>query len=213
MLLKENVKRVNGQLYYAKVVHEGVRSMKHGIRQDGEWIDYYPTYFIYSFFAFNSLYNYDWETSLRIGELKEYDEQMGERYKQKSYIDFVFSDPLFTSVYKDQFTRDFTRYFSKETIIQELESMSDDRFHRRMMISSVNSLFKRDRFNKDIVDEITKYLYRVRNNIFHGAKSVKEMEDLGQQRRLIIYASFVIALNQMVFSYIAYLNKSLESMH
>ena len=53
---------------------------------------------------------------------------------------------------------------------------------------------------------IVTFIYKIRCNIFHGAKTLKELHNPLQKKRIDIYAVFMIAINQMVFSYIDYLN-------
>ena len=49
------------------------------------------------------------------------------------------------------------------------------------------------------------FIYKIRCNIFHGTKTLKELHNKSQQKRIDIYTVFLIAINQMVFSYIDYL--------
>ena len=59
--------------------------------------------------------------------------------------------------------------------------------------------------SKNLLDT-SAFIYKIRCNIFHGAKTLKELHNPLQKKRIDIYAVFMIAINQMVFSYIDYLN-------
>ena len=49
-----------------------------------------------------------------------------------------------------------------------------------------------------------RFVYLVRNNIFHGTKTTIEMSDKNQRKRLEIYSNILIATNELLF-------KSLEN--
>ena len=51
---------------------------------------------------------------------------------------------------------------------------------------------------------IVKFIYKIRCNIFHGAKTLKELHDKSQQKRIEIYTDIIVAINQMIFSYLLY---------
>ena len=47
--------------------------------------------------------------------------------------------------------------------------------------------------------DLIRFIYKVRNNIFHGTKNTIEMTGSGQRDRLEIYSSFLIATNSLLF--------------
>lgn len=204
---KEIAKRVKSSLSNLYVVHKGVASLKHGIESGHEWIEFFPTDFIYSFFAFNSLYNIDWDNSLRgRGTLRGYGYRATEKEKQNFYLDFCFSDDKFTDIYKD-YCRDYVS--RRPNVMESLRLVKQEKYMRPNLrddfIEACNELIEEGLFNKEIVTLIMEFIYKVRNNIFHGAKDLEDMKKIYQQERLKIYASFVIALNQMAFSYLDYI--------
>lgn len=68
--MDENAKRLLSSAYSLRIIHQGAAKLRHAIRLKGEeWQEYFPNHFIYAFFAFNSLYNIDWELSYRMGRV------------------------------------------------------------------------------------------------------------------------------------------------
>lgn len=212
------------------VIHQGSAKLQHAIWQDdrGEWEPYFPNHFIYAFFAFNSLYNIDWSESYNKGRIVPIAKrpinsnghiimvEQTEGYKQDRYLSFCFKDRQFVSLYKDFFIRCVLKNHSKEEIKGflsqiQLDKLPNGAIHTERFVNkfrmAIDDLLFGERFNKETIEIILDYIYKVRCNIFHGVKSISEMKKYRQQDRLIIYASFVIALNQMVFSYMDYLNQ------
>ena len=205
---RDFAKRIRSDLFNLEIIHRGVASMHHGIMVNDRWIDYYPTHFVYSFFAFNSLYNVNWEKSLTEGQLSTFGRNEYEYTKQDLFINFCFNDTVFTDIYKPYFLRFITSNCSADEIISRLKEISFrgmPRGLREDFISNCQILLSQGTFNRGLLYDIIFFLYKIRNNVFHGAKSVKDMEDLGQQDRLNIYSSIIIGINQMVFSYLDYI--------
>jgi hypothetical protein len=53
--------------------------------------------------------------------------------------------------------------------------------------------------HKESLEKIVFFVYRVRNNIFHGQKNTIQMMDSGQQERLRIYSAILSSLNHLLF--------------
>lgn len=71
--------------------------------------------------------------------------------------------------------------------------------------NACKNLVLRGECNKDILMKIVTLIYKVRCNLFHGIKTMKELNNENQRAKLKIYSLFIVALNQMVFSYLDYL--------
>ena len=69
-----------------------------------------------------------------------------------------------------------------------------------------NEILTSKTLKEEFCRRIVTFIYKIRCNIFHGAKTLKELHNPLQKKRIDIYAVFMIAINQMVFSYIDYLN-------
>jgi hypothetical protein len=199
-----------------KVLHEGAASMEHAIRWwGGEWKPYRPTRFIYSFFTFNSLYSIDWNKSLERRMLISHDgDNTSEAERYHKYIDFCFQNSDFVERYGSFVYEYVTSEFSVAEILQEFTRINVDKtpnggiytqdFIDRFYDACVDCLERRN-FNKRNCLMMVKFIYKIRCNIFHGTKTLKELYDINQQRRIEIYTAIIIAVNQMVFSYLAYL--------
>lgn len=214
--MSENAKFLLGCTYTLRMIHESSASLEHAILQSGyRWQPYVPTHFIYAFFAYNSLYNIDWEYSLSRRKPYTHNRNTKEWEKRDAYIDFCCENENFLRLYKDFFVRYVTARHSAGKIIDELEKIRLDRRYSNGNIRFQDDILSfqtacRDclidgKFDKRIVVEVEKFVYLIRCNLFHGAKTFDDLNNPSQQVRLDIYSAFVVAINQMVFSYLEYL--------
>ena len=230
--MDKNASMLHSKLFSLEIIHKGAATLQHAIKEKGdgdrEWKEYFPNHFIYAYFAFNTLYNYDWENSYKSGDLKLipkrrlYDEnkrpyykEEEEKTKQEMYLRFCFQDKAFVQLYKDFFIKFVVGDSTKEDIQSILTGIRIDdipkgsvrtREYIRAFQISIDDLLFRGQFDRGTITKILGFIYSVRCNIFHGVKSISDMKNYEQQYRLDIYASIIVALNQMVFSYLDYLN-------
>ena len=227
--MREKAIALKSQMHNLQVLHQDSASLEHAIRMyDDKWHEFIPSRFIYSFFTFNTLYSIDWEESLAKGELISYDDptpegennaktvkqRMPEKDRYPKYISFCFEDDDFVKLYEEFFFDFIGQTFEKEEILRELKKIKKD--------ENSSGNIKRGYFIRDFYDAcyntltdhilkiddsktIITFIYKIRCNIFHGAKTLKELNDKSQKKRIDIYTVFLIAINQMVFSYIDYL--------
>lgn len=204
-------------------IHKGAAIMRHAINKTDKntlkeyWEEYYPTHFIYAFFTFNTLYNVDWKKSYEIGKIRDIPRHldMSEPTKQDKYLDFCFQNGEFVDLYKDLFIKLILRDNTKEELHDVLSSISlnvlpkgnaeEKRKYIEDFRNTMDDLMYKEKFDEDSVSFILGFIYKVRCNVFHGKKTVEEMQKYDQQDRLDVYATIIIALNQMVFSYLDYL--------
>lgn len=192
-------------------LHSVTKDFNHIIEyQPGAWKMFEPSKFIYSFFAFNTLYNYDWNETAKRNELVTFafEEELSESQKFKKMIDFIFiyfqkGDSIeFIDTILGPNKRDNPR--RKEELINSLDGItSDDR-----ITESVRESFKKE-FTKlletktllkgKLKNDLLRFIYLVRNNIFHGTKTTIEMTKKDQRFRLDIYSSILIATNELLF--------------
>ena len=210
------------QIYNLRHIHGEVAAMKNGLFINKppmpDWDDYSPSNFLYAFVCFNTLYDIDWESSYHEGSMVRYrdmEKDDGERVyesdMQENYIRFCFSDNDFVERYKPFFIK-FILTEGHGDIGRMMEIIKTVRFGTKFkdaFIKNFESLLSGD-FEEKTIRDITNSLYHVRCNIFHGTKSIKELGKNEQQKRLAIYTSFFIALNQMLFSYLDYLDPSVD---
>ena len=160
----------------------------------------------------------------------------GEEEKQKLYLDFIFNDGSFIKLYNDNFRKLFFLNRQKENIKGILERITPDRYQvkknnniEEKSISQIKSdrgnVSKKvcDGFNKAIKDiinnkpitkeylnDIITFIYKVRCNIFHGVKCFEELNSGFEREKLAFYSNILIAVNQMLFSYLDYLKNNEE---
>lgn len=176
----------------------------------GAWKLFEPSKFIYAYFAFNSFYNFDWEVSLknrkltafpkRIEDGKEIEPSEGQKYK--AMIDFIFSrvdkndKELFVKIIKGKDNIENTiatiSRITPDNHISESERVNFKREFENLLRSNEIKIGK-------LKNDIIRFIYMVRNNIFHGTKNTIEMSELFQRKRLDIYSNIIIAINELLF--------------
>ena len=198
-------------------IHGESARKEHAIMQGNEWEPYIPTRFIYSFFTFNTLYNIDWKLSLERRNLYNFNSAPTEGDKYTKYLDFCCNEEEddFLIEYKDFFIRYVTANFSPDFILEELKKIQLDRKYSRGgineqgkiddFITACEKCLKGNCLSKDILKCIIDFIYKIRCNLFHGVKTMQDLQSEHQQIRLNIYSTFIVAINQMVFSYLEYL--------
>lgn len=190
-------------------LHSVTKDFNHIIEyQPGSWKMFEPSKFIYSFFAFNTFYNYDWEASIANDKLTPFVDDLSERQKFKKMIDFVFNN-----IHSDD-TKDFINVIlqpnkkikprTKDELIKALEHITPDNRISESTIEDFKNAFKKLLETEKLVigklkNEIIPFVYNVRNNIFHGTKTTIDMADRKQRERLNIYSSILIATNSLLF--------------
>ena len=174
---------------------------------------------MYVYFIFNTLYSIDWQESLTNGYIKPYrkNQKLYEPTKYGRMIDFCFDDKVFYNNFRPRFIKIITSQHSKAEIRKIIETISPDEGpikninngNIRNFRQNFNDLLSYERmFKKSTIKEILSFIYQIRNNIFHGTKTLKDMLIVEHQRKLSLYSHFIIAINQMLFSYLDYLNMS-----
>jgi hypothetical protein len=118
-------------------------------------------------------------------------------------------------IYSEFFFDFIGQTYSKEEITKSLEKITIDvstsgaiktqDFIDRFR-DAWNEILTSKTLKEEFCRRIVTFIYKIRCNIFHGAKTLKELHNPLQKKRIDIYAVFMIAINQMVFSYIDYLN-------
>jgi hypothetical protein len=178
--------------------------------QRGAWKLFEPTKFIYAFFAFNSFYNFDWEESLKIRKLTAFpkiikdgvENEPSESQKYKAMIDFIFArvensdKELFLKIIKGkgeiEKTIDAISRITPDNRISESERENFKKEFGKLLETNDIKIGK-------LKNDIIRFVYLVRNNIFHGTKNTIEMSEAFQRKRLDIYSNIIIAVNELLF--------------
>lgn len=169
------------------------------------------TNFVFEYFIFNSLYTVDWVSSVSSGALKELprDGDFSETKQQRAFLNFCKEQlkcsgpekaieaflPLFclddlmgswTTVSADSriSAEDGQKFFGNIAELGELANRGE--------LKPTKDHFK-------LINNCCYFVYLVRNNIFHGSKSIGEIYDPSQARRIGVYDMFVRCLNSLFF--------------
>ncbi len=206
--------RLYERLYINRGIHEMCATLEHAIKEANIWKPYIPTHFIYAFFTFNNLYSIDWENSLRDDDYSVFsNEEYTESFMINKYISFCCQDRKFLSIYNKFFIKYVVGNNTIDEILNELQYIEIDKNPNGgikskeqidKFITSCSNCLKGIKFNKYNISNIIFFIYKIRCNLFHGTKDINKLKDPRQQRRLNIYTSIIIAMNQMAFSYLQY---------
>lgn len=217
-------------------LHMAANNLQHGIMKE-KWSLFEPSKFVYAFFAFNSFYSIDWEQTVKAKSLVKYDYysdgSTSESKKIRELRKFIYN--TFVTMSKSENEKVELSYKLAQKFA---ERISDNASSTIDMLSGIVpdinvSVSMKDRFIRDFeallnnqlvgkkcndaLDDVLYFVYRIRNNIFHGTKTVMDMMDEGQQFRLKIYYSILLAVNELLFEAIeqrvAWSKKRVENDH
>ncbi len=193
----------NGQCtYYAK-------------EQSEQLIPIMPvTPFVFEFFIYNSIYQVDWDDSLRTEGVKNHPRGLKEAEQQEKLEEFlkpyIRKEPaLLYEVFlpirniRDTTLEDDWLEVSPDSRITAEEGK---RFFRRLqrLQALLSNAGQPDNFRVndslfELIGECRYYIYLVRNNIFHGSKVIGETYEEKQKRRIQIYLTFLRCMMSLFF--------------
>lgn len=149
----------------------------------------------------------DKEINCQTGKL----ESIGESKKMSRMVNFMV-DSLDKVEVPIKLSNYLKRYLKKEIdcIQKELEHILPDSRISELKKSSFIKKFtilyngenKGKKFKDDLKDSLY-FIYLVRNNIFHGGKTIFNMMESGQRRRLEIYTSLLLSTTEILFESIS----------
>ena len=178
--------------------------------QTGAWKMFKPSKFIYAYFAFNTLYNYDWPKSIEANTRVLIEDGKSERSKYTSMITFIKNNSDFDS-HTNGFIKRMMTYnknnlrYTKDQLITILNGITLDvnvkSSTKANFIEHIDKMLEENKLSsKSLKKYILELIYLVRNNIFHGTKNTIAMTESDQQKRLTIYTSILIGVNEMLFT-------------
>ena len=183
------------------------KNLKHGINETGDWQLFEPSKFIYSFFAFNMIYEIDWKTTFSRKYL----------WDQRNILTHTKIYNLLEFLYASNDTKDFYltygEFGSVKTLIKNAPFIQND-----PNINKTNKCSKLDieesflnnyrsainQLENDNLGQIDQYhllafTYQIRNNIFHGYKTLGMMTLKEQRERLIDYTNIILTTLEQFF--------------
>jgi hypothetical protein len=194
-------------------VHEDASALRHFARRDGESHDrsMMPlTGFVYEFFMYNTIYSIDWRATCASAALAFHPIDKAEGGKQQALEDFLrpLADakpsairsgfqPLVRTPFRGPWREvnpdasitkeDGDRFFAALEDLLRYMNTSDAELRGKM-----GNVFSR-------VQTARLFVYRIRNNIFHGSKTLGEVWEPEQRMRLDVYFRFLEGLNSTFF--------------
>ena len=205
MMLREHLSELYELHMVCKEFEQGIRKRRKN------WKLYEPTQFVYSFFTFNAIYSYNWTASFSERKVVPWSGSLSERQKIKNYTAFC-CDTL-----EDEAHALFNRYLRECLLCCSINSVDEARpilesiragagiseskvrkFRKRFIQIANNRLVSLEAF-EEALDGLLSFVYLIRNNVFHGSKTVVDIMGPGQRRRLIIYTAILLAANELLF--------------
>ena len=187
-------------------VHFAAMECEHGIKRSNKsdkWTPFTPSKFIYSYFAFNSLYSVDWKNSVKKGQFVVLD------WKSHYELDKIDEmEKFIKNVLKDEFAKRLPEYIEKhlgnisvERAKNELKNIQSNSRIGKSLIDrfreSFNNVMEGQKLGSS-VERILHFVYHVRNNVFHGTKKILSTS-ASQNKRLTIYTAILLAMNDLLF--------------
>ena len=187
------------QQYYAEKVGRRISTMP-------------LTPFIYEFFLFNSLYQVDWNKSYGKEELIFHPDDYSESKQQREFIKYLKG-------YSKNKPSDLYRAFEPLAYLPTIEGewthiAPDARISKDHGVSFFKKIKELQKIIEscknpnempvtqkvfELIDKGCYYIYLVRNNIFHGSKTLGEIYERNQQRRIEVYELFLKGVTSLFF--------------
>lgn len=196
-------------------LHQACQKLQHGVREgSGDWGLFWPSYFIYSYFTFNSIYTTDWSKSITENALSEWstyidgeerENSVGDAKRIRGLINFAYDvlDIEAPGLYMLYLRERVREIINPEA---ELLKINPDRYTSNLIngFREKFSLVLNDRSltisnHRKSVQDLLYFVHLVRCNVFHGRKTTLQMMDSGQQTRLRIYAAIMESANELFF--------------
>ena len=185
------------------------RNLDHGVNQKGEWKLFEPSKFIYSFFALNMIYEINWRSTLKAKKKLWYYGKVATHTKLYSLVEFLYTSSEFFDFYSE-----YKVFGSLNSFIENSKKIENDpnidSINNCQMLKTKDSYLKNyiesiNNLNNDTFGVIDHYnllafTYQIRNNIFHGEKTVGMMTLVDQRERLVDYTNVVLVTLELFFN-------------
>ena len=198
---------INSILQSIEISHSFARDFRHGIETTDGWDMFEPTRFVYAFFAFNMLYEIDWECTLiemsiqkhaykgitktkpQIEKLVEFIYESDSQIFEKTLLKIDAKRELFGVVSEMEFDKNS----NKASHLNYSEKIAQSFKYSAEKFSNGITLDVKDHFS------LLEMSYAVRNNLFHGEKKAHKMKEQGHRNRLFHYGNIILATNESFF--------------
>ena len=194
-------------------VHCDNSRLQYYAESNGHRISTMPlTPFVYEFFLFNSLYQVDWHKSSDGEELVFHIDDYSESKQQKELIKYLKAhaknnpsdfyrafEPL---IYLSKVGGEWTNVTPDARISKEQGKSFFEKIKTlQELIEACGTPGEMPTTKKvfEVIDKGAYYIYLVRNNIFHGSKTLGEIYETNQKRRIEIYEVFLKGITSLFF--------------
>lgn len=161
--------------------------------------------FIFEYFIFNSIYNVNWEKSNLHRKILTFDYKIVELSKQNQFIKFLKAQTSSEQISK--FISNILK-FKNFGVFDKVAKQQIDRNTKRNgkeFCDYVRSIQKLNgntniegKFFKQLKSSL-RFIYAVRNNIFHGSKKPGQYWDESQKVRIGLYTQLIEGANELFF--------------
>jgi len=199
-------------------LHKAATLLDHAVREvniDGvDWRPFSPSRFVYSYFAFNSLYSFDWDASVRERKAMFWEPDANDRrpkeIKQIKALARFCCDSLDTktpAAFENLLSAQLHLFSISDPIslLMHINPSNESNKTRNLREALPENFAKissdtgdTDVFYSSLAGSLG-FIQAVRNNIFHGSKSRIKMQDSSQQSRLLIYTAVINSVNGLFF--------------
>lgn len=168
------------------------------------------TNFVFEFFLYNSLYAVDWERSYAEGHLFHHDREIINEAKMQNALETFCRQRCRegnSSILTEAFLplaglNDLTGQWTHITTDDRIKAEDGVRFFGK--IAELGQLAERNelgptRSTFELIASCRYFAYGVRNNIFHGSKSLGETYEENQARRIGVYDLFLRCVTSLFF--------------
>ena len=185
-------------LYLMQTLHEDSSRLQHFARNDvnDQAFSTMPvTPFVYQFFLYNSIYQVNWRASTNQKYICFYGREVTESWQQRRLEYFIRQeDPsgasfikCFDALRNVNLTGEWTEVIEDDNITLESGEVFFDKLRELQIIIRQGRVVDTDRLYC-LVDDLRYFIYKVRNNIFHGVKTLHDIDrDALQKQRIDLY--------------------------
>jgi hypothetical protein len=190
-------------------VHEDGLGLQHFARCGAQERSTMPlTAFVYQFMLYNTLYCIDWEASQELASPVQYNSRLCESRKHGRFEGYLRGMAIhFPDILRESFQPltqvELEGPWAAITEDPRINTSEGEAFfvHLQVLADTIGSNSELD-FDRTFqkIAECRKFVYQVRNNIFHGTKTLGHIENGDQKRRIEIYRLFLQCLVSSFFA-------------
>lgn len=199
-------------------LHEATLRLEHAFREvalsGSTWQVFTPSRFIYAFFTFNSIYGFDWQSSFDEQKVIRWQQNDKGRYPTeeeqfKAYFGYVNAQlsPDTPTIFSEKLNQmlDWFGITDPVTALEHIDLVNANKKLKKLSKKVPNQfsvVLKGDQNPDEFylsVSILLEFVYKVRCNLFHGTKTMVQLLNMEQQKRLLIYTALLITTNSLLF--------------